>query len=72
MTATTVFDELPDALSRQEFDGTTVGIDLGTTKSCIAAAAPVGRSWNRCKATQPSGSALRAIARSTYVRPTRT
>ena len=38
MAATTVFDELRDALAEQEFDGTAVGIDLGTTKSCIAVA----------------------------------
>ena len=38
MTATTVFDELRDALAQMEFDGTAVGIDLGTTKSCIAVA----------------------------------
>jgi molecular chaperone DnaK (HSP70) len=38
MAATTVFDDLRDALAKQEFDGTAVGIDLGTTKSCIAVA----------------------------------
>ena len=38
MTATTVFDELREALAKQEVDGAAVGIDLGTTKSCIAVA----------------------------------
>ncbi|MGE4070190.1 MAG: Hsp70 family protein [Lysobacterales bacterium] len=38
MTATTVFDELRDVLVQMEFDGAAVGIDLGTTKSCIAVA----------------------------------
>ncbi|MBP7623353.1 MAG: Hsp70 family protein [Xanthomonadales bacterium] len=38
MTATTVFDDLRDALAQEEFDGMAVGIDLGTTKSCIAVA----------------------------------
>lgn len=38
MTATTVFDELREALAQQEIDGAAVGIDLGTTKSCIAVA----------------------------------
>ncbi len=38
MTATTVFDDLRDALAELEFDGAAVGIDLGTTKSCIAVA----------------------------------
>lgn len=38
MTATTVFDELRDALAELEFEGAAVGIDLGTTKSCIAVA----------------------------------
>lgn len=38
MTATTVFDELRETLARQTFDGWAVGIDLGTTKSCIAVA----------------------------------
>ena len=38
MTATTVFNELRDALAQMEFDGAAVGIDLGTTKSCIAVA----------------------------------
>lgn len=38
MTATTVFDELREALAQQEIDGVAVGIDLGTTKSCIAVA----------------------------------
>jgi molecular chaperone DnaK len=37
MTAT-VFDDLRDTLAKQEFDGMAVGIDLGTTKSCIAVA----------------------------------
>lgn len=38
MTTKTVFDELRAALADKEFDGTAVGIDLGTTKSCIAVA----------------------------------
>ena len=38
MTATTVFDELRGLLAQMEFDGAAVGIDLGTTKSCIAVA----------------------------------
>ncbi len=38
MAATTVFDDLRDALAEQKFDGAAVGIDLGTTKSCIAVA----------------------------------
>ena len=38
MTATTVFDELREALAQEEIDGAAVGIDLGTTKSCIAVA----------------------------------
>lgn len=38
MTATTVFDELREALAQQEIDGVAVGIDLVTTKSCIAVA----------------------------------
>jgi len=38
MAATTVFDDLRDALAAQAFDGAAVGIDLGTTKSCIAVA----------------------------------
>jgi len=38
MAATTVFDDLRDALAKQELDGAAVGIDLGTTKSCIAVA----------------------------------
>ena len=38
MTANTVFDELREALAQQEVDGAAVGIDLGTTKSCIAVA----------------------------------
>ncbi len=38
MTATIGFDELREALTQQEIDGAAVGIDLGTTKSCIALA----------------------------------
>ncbi|MBK9496125.1 MAG: hypothetical protein IPO08_16755 [Xanthomonadales bacterium] len=38
MVATTVFDDLREALAVQAFDGAAVGIDLGTTKSCIAVA----------------------------------
>lgn len=38
MAANTVFDELRTALAEEEFDGLAVGIDLGTTKSCIAVA----------------------------------
>jgi molecular chaperone DnaK len=38
MTATTVFDDLRDALAHRQFAGSTVGIDLGTTKSCVAVA----------------------------------
>lgn len=38
MTASTVFDELRDTLLKLEFEGAAVGIDLGTTKSCIAVA----------------------------------
>ena len=38
MTATTLFDELREALAQQEFDGAAVGIVLGTTKSCLAVA----------------------------------
>ncbi|MBL0028266.1 MAG: Hsp70 family protein [Rhodanobacteraceae bacterium] len=38
MTTTTVFDELRDALAELEFEGAAVGIDLGTTKSCVAVA----------------------------------
>lgn len=38
MTPITVFDELRDALAGLEFEGAAFGIDLGTTKSCIAVA----------------------------------
>ncbi len=38
MTAPTVFDELREALALGQFDDAAVGIDLGTTKSCIAVA----------------------------------
>jgi hypothetical protein len=31
------FEDLRDAQAEQEFDGAAIGIDLGTTKSCIAA-----------------------------------
>lgn len=38
MGTSTVFDELRTSLANQQLDGFTVGIDLGTTKSCIAVA----------------------------------
>lgn len=38
MAATTVFDELRDAVANRRIDKVAVGIDLGTTKSCVAAA----------------------------------
>lgn len=38
MTTTTVVDELGTALAEHEFDGAAVGVDLGTTKNCIAVA----------------------------------
>jgi hypothetical protein len=36
MGATTVFDDLRDVLAQQAYEGSAIGIDLGTTKSCIA------------------------------------
>ena len=38
MGATTVFDDLRDVLAQQAYEGSAIGIDLGTTKSCIALA----------------------------------
>jgi molecular chaperone DnaK (HSP70) len=38
MTPRTVFDDLREALARHPVDGHAIGIDLGTTKSCIAVA----------------------------------
>ncbi|MBK8285023.1 MAG: Hsp70 family protein [Ahniella sp.] len=38
MPVTTVFDDLRRTLSEKAFDGSAIGIDLGTTKSCIATA----------------------------------
>ncbi len=65
MAATTVFDDLRDALAEQEFDGAAVGIDLGTTKSCIAVARfeEDQRMRGALKDAKPKASAQRIGAR---------